>query len=276
MSKLVDLFIEWAKRKQRWPLLLMFLVPVWFAFFQKFYGLTFRQVFDNRLFLLLSASTIAVSAIGYVLLTSYERIIYSRTLARVRRRRRAIVTAPLAWQRLTYQDGTGDAISVTIVSEIARMLDGLGVHPVVVPEQVDPRAPAGPGDEFAIYGVVSPTGTLLKSVVLLPNPDQALRFVRRLQEGFDAEQPRVRERAMDADLRPAVIADRDVPGPDLDSSSVAPDERTALTRMFLRNALMTMLYRDGHAAGSSLPKHCRPRDPLPVPKARRWRRFTRQ
>ena len=84
MSKLADLFVDWTKRNQRWPLVMIWLVPAYFAFFQKFYDLKFRQVFDNPAFLWLSGLTIAASAVGYALLSNHERVLYSAALDRRR------------------------------------------------------------------------------------------------------------------------------------------------------------------------------------------------
>jgi tetratricopeptide (TPR) repeat protein len=258
MSKLTDLFVDWTKRKRRWPLLMILLVPAYFAFFQKFYGLQFRQVLDNKPFLWLSGLTIAVSALGYVLLSNYERIIYSTTLDRLRRGRRVTVTKPLAWQRLKYDDGTGEETNVSIIREIARMLDGLGIRPVAVLQASDQKVSVGPRDEFAIHGVISPVGTLLRSVVMLQDPGQAMKAVERFMHcsrSGDDTGPEARGSVpwhrifdLNSSLIDMYVSEIQI------ASSVASGERTALTRVFLQHALMTMLYRDEHDEGKSIAK----------------------
>ena len=46
----------------------------------------------------------------------------------------------------------------------------------------DQKVEVGPRDEFVIRGVISPVGTLLRSVVLLREPGQAEAAVNRLTD----------------------------------------------------------------------------------------------
>jgi hypothetical protein len=143
MSELVDLFVEWSKRKRRWPLLLALLVPVVFAFFSNFYNLSFRQVLENPAFQRLSAATIVLALGGFLILSFGERIRYSKALDLVRRGRRVTVASQLAWQRLTYLD-EGKDTSVTIVRELARLVQDLGLRTVVIRQAPNQKVVVGP------------------------------------------------------------------------------------------------------------------------------------
>src|SRR5262245_37543619 len=255
MSKLVDLFVEWAKRKQRWPLLLILLIPAWFAFFQKLYGLTFQQTLANRWFLWLSGLTVAIAAIGSAVVTNYERIIYSRTLARWWPGRRAVVTAPIAWQRLTYEDGTGEVVSKTIVREVADMLEDFAIRPVIATKGVDVEWLKNPRNQFGIYGVVSPTGTLLESWINSPGSDQTLqigeRFLQRLGSTFTPQPGTSGSVPWTRVFDPSSVVSMFKSELSI-GASITGGERAALMRVFLRHALMVMLYRDQNDKGKSV------------------------
>jgi len=49
-DKLVDLFIDFARQKKRWPLLFLIPIPPWFWSLLQFYGTTFRETFSVWLF----------------------------------------------------------------------------------------------------------------------------------------------------------------------------------------------------------------------------------
>jgi hypothetical protein len=95
-SKLIDIVIGWSKQGKRWPLLLILLVPAYFVFFQNYYGIEFRQVFENRPFVWFSTVTIVLSILLYLLLDNYNRIAYSRIMDAIRKGPRISVTKPLA------------------------------------------------------------------------------------------------------------------------------------------------------------------------------------
>ena len=61
MNKLLDIFIEWAKTRERWPLLLLFAIPVAFSATQQYFDLTFRDTVHHWSFLIFSGSFIIIS-----------------------------------------------------------------------------------------------------------------------------------------------------------------------------------------------------------------------
>src|SRR5262245_21546041 len=71
-SKLVDIVIGLSKQGKRWPLLLIFLVPAYFVFFQNYYDIEFRQVFERRPFVWSATVTVILSILLYLILANYD------------------------------------------------------------------------------------------------------------------------------------------------------------------------------------------------------------
>src|SRR6266705_5315966 len=94
-SKLVDIVIGWSKQGKRWPLLLILLVPAYFVFFQNYYDIEFRQVFERRPFVWSATVTVILSILLYLILANYNRIAYSRIIDNIKKGQRISVTKPL-------------------------------------------------------------------------------------------------------------------------------------------------------------------------------------
>ncbi len=252
-SKLIDLLVEWCKTKQRWPLLLILLVPAYFAFFQSYYSAEFRQVFEIKGFVWLSTATVILSTFLYVFLTNHERIAYGRILDTLRRGRRVSITKPLAWRILTYKGEAGTIRTTSVVKELSLLLRGLHIHPVVIPQPESTTLPLVPRDEFVIDGVVSVLGVVLRSVIVLRDQAQALDITGRMMQGIVCSQELAESGARVTvplkrifDVRSLIdmhVFELSIP------SELAGEQQTAITRLFLRHAVMTMLYRDRHPAG---------------------------
>lgn len=82
MDELTKILIEFLRQKRRWPLLLIFVVPAWFAFALQFDGTTFREAFSDWIFLL-----------GFGVLTLSAGVLYVTVVPR--RAERWLVGVPL-------------------------------------------------------------------------------------------------------------------------------------------------------------------------------------
>lgn len=252
MLRIIDLFIEWAKQKNRWPLLLTLLVPAYFAFFQNYYDIEFSKVLEKGAFIWFSSVTVFFSICLYIYLSNYERIAYSRAMDLIRRGPRVSVTKPLARQTLTYDRGTGVKQTVSVVKEIALLLRDLHVHPVIVPQPKTTTLLVNERDQFVLDGVVSPLGFVVRSVIVM-HKAQVQEVIQHLGRGVfsqeDLPEDRLRstvplERIYDfQSLLDMYVFELSIP------SELSSEQRVALTRLFIRHALMTMFYRDGHPAG---------------------------
>jgi len=253
-GKLVDVFVDWAKQGKRWALLLILLVPAYFAFFQHYYDVKFRQVFQIRAFLWLSVTTVVLSLCLFLLELDYEQIAYSEMMDRLHKGRRVMLTKPLAWHPLTYAKGAGSTgtVTVSVAKELVTMLRGLGMRLVVVP-QPDGAAtvPVTPRDQIIFNGDASPLGLTVRSVVVV-NEVQSQDVVKRLMRGVIAREdsetlgsggtvPLSRILSLQS-LVGMYVCNLSIP------SAVSAEQQTVIMRLFLSHALMVMLYRDGHGA----------------------------
>lgn len=228
-------------------------MPAYFAFFQNYYDIEFSKVLEKGAFIWFSSVTVFFSICLYIYLSNYERIAYSRAMDLIRRGPRVSVTKPLARQTLTYDQGTGVGKTVSVIKEIALLLRGLHIHPVIVPQPKATTLLANQRDQFVLDGVVSPLGFLVRSVIVLHDEAQAQEVIQRLKRGVfsqeDLPEDRLRstmplERIYDfQSLLDMYVFELSIP------SELSSEQRVALTRLFIRHALMTMLYRDGHPAG---------------------------
>lgn len=103
-SDLLDFFAGWAKQKKRWPLLLLLGIPPIFIFVQKYFVRSFRDTLWHPLFLLLSASLVALSVGLYFALNFSSRVCYSK-LADAIRQRRIHAAAGVGGGRMARPDG---------------------------------------------------------------------------------------------------------------------------------------------------------------------------
>ncbi len=247
-SKLIDLLVDWGRRGKRWPLLLILLVPVYFVLVQKYFDIKFAQVLESRPFLWLSATTVLLSLFLYLLLNKYDRIAYSRAMDLLRRGPRVAITPSLAWPTITYDDGTGGTESVTVVRELARLLRLRNMHPVVVSH------PQAGRYQFILGGAISGVGLILRSSIAMREA-QILELAERLTRdpGSGKENPE----AVSVTVPLARVLGIDFLATVYHCSLSVPagqsnEQRTAIIRVFLRQALMTTLYRDRHPAAKGV------------------------
>jgi tetratricopeptide (TPR) repeat protein len=253
-SKLIDLLVEWGRRGKRWPLLLILIVPAYFIFFKNYYDIAFRQTVELKQFLWLSSATVLLSIFLYILLEKYDRIVYSRAMDLLRRGPRVAITKTLAWPTITYEDGTGVTESITIVRELARMLRELHIRPVVISVSQTEQPQVTRRDQFVLDGVVSGVGLVFRSVVMMREA-HALELAERLMRGVGSgkESPETSSvtvplaRVLDIQfLVEMSVCNLSIP------AGQSNEQRTAIIRVFLRQALVAMLYRDQNPAAKDV------------------------
>ncbi len=69
MGYLTDLFTKWAAQKKRWPLLLLFIIPVWFELVQQYHELSFRDALINGWFLIGAGVILVTTALLYLIVS---------------------------------------------------------------------------------------------------------------------------------------------------------------------------------------------------------------
>jgi len=231
-------------------------MPAYFFFFQNYYDIEFSKVLEKGAFIWFSSVTVFFSICLYIYLSNYERIAYSEAMDLIRRGPRVSVTKPLARQTLTYDQGTGVIQTVSVVKEIALLLRRQHIHPVIVPQPKTTTLLANQRDQFVLDAVVSPLGFVVRSVIALRGGVQApeiVQLMQRLERGVLSQgdlpegRPRITvplERIYDfQSLFDMYVFELPIP------SELPSKQRVALIRLFIRHALMTILYRDGNPAG---------------------------
>ena len=65
MNKLLEIFFEWAKTKERWPLLLLLLIPAILSFTKQYFDLSFRDSLHHWSFLISVGALVALVGLLY-------------------------------------------------------------------------------------------------------------------------------------------------------------------------------------------------------------------
>jgi len=60
MSKLIDIFVDWAKEQHRWPLLVLLVLPAIIKFSQEYFQLSLRAAFAHWSVLITSGDLLIV------------------------------------------------------------------------------------------------------------------------------------------------------------------------------------------------------------------------
>ena len=72
MNYFIDIFVKWAKKERRFPLLLLLIIPFGFYFIQNFFELTFRETLTSLSFLIFTGAVIVISGVLYFLVANKE------------------------------------------------------------------------------------------------------------------------------------------------------------------------------------------------------------
>jgi tetratricopeptide (TPR) repeat protein len=248
MSKLADVFVEWAKQKKRRPLLLLLLIPVIFKLTQDYYALSFRDTANHSNFWIPSGALIILSGCLYAYFSYYERIRYSMLFDRLRGGPRVVLSDAVAWQVLKYSTPAGET-SRTIADELASLLSGLPYHVSVVKERELAKFEVTERDGFIVEGMGEGLGFLLKTGMTF-NVARIEKLIENSKEDLEPGDK--------ADNVPVLPAKRYLKNQFLHLRAIetpltfdsSEEHRTTMARLLLRYALASMLYLDGNSEAS--------------------------
>lgn len=257
MKELTKLFVDWAKERKRWPLLIMLAIPSAFAAVQKYFDLSFHDTVNHWVFWLSIGLTVCVSSVLYIYVAHRKRILYSATLDRIRGGQRVIITDSVAWQAFSYTS-SGETRSSTLADEAAALLSRLGLpdRVVVIKQKKWDKRTYSERCRFFIEGVSEGSGVVLKAQMVISK--QAVeRLIEQLTKPVElADQSYNRQRLLF--MIPAERFFRNqflfsqfmVEVPLTTNTSI--EDRATVTRLILRYVLGMSLFYDADSKAGRL------------------------
>ena len=243
MGKLADAFVEWARKKGRWPLLLPLTIPVVLQVFQAYSGLQLPASVRHPAFVAITIGILALSAGLYLQARFGEQIRYSPRLRRKGTEQWIAVSDGVAWSRVSYTTSSGEARDCTLVSELASLVRGLPYRVVVVPQERIRTAHSAEDyscDAFCVDGRAEGSALLLKAHMIfdersLAKLERTLATDPQIGDNDDLVLPSRR-------FLPVAIPHRFELGLD---PALPAEHRAAAIRLALRFELaVTLFYRD--------------------------------
>jgi|GEM_PF-5251428 len=246
MTKLVDLLVEWARRSQRWPLLILVTIPPAFELVRQFTGKNFAQTCRDPVFIGFACLAILVSGGLLCYYAWADRMRFSQYADRRRGGGRVLVSDAVAWQKIQYQAGE-EKRTTTIARELAELLSESPYHVLVLPERMLANYQPIERDGFVLHGMSEGAGTVLRVDMVL---NQAR--VASVMEGIGKPLDIALAEAEDAPVDP-IGAKRFLrnqflfSGYSLGTSlavEVAGEKKVTIARLMVRYALASLLHFD--------------------------------